>query len=214
MAKVAGEVDTMIRSWVRRLRQQFFLWVAREFRSLPISHNAVLGQGTVISSEGTIENIRGIPNSVTVGQDCYIRGRLLTYAHGGKVHIGDWCYVGVRSEIWSMESVTIGNRVLISHDVNINDGSGHSANAAERHEHFKCIKTQGHPTTLAELPGVKSAPIIIEDDVWISFGVIILPGVRIGARSIIAAGAIVTQDVPPDTLYRSQVTPILTPLES
>ncbi|TXL64359.1 acyltransferase, partial [Pantoea vagans] len=67
------------------------------------------------------------------------------YGHGGQVTIGDWCYVGIRSEIWSMESITIGNRVLIAHDVNIHDGTAHSANATERHQHFRDIIQKGHP---------------------------------------------------------------------
>jgi len=43
--------------------------------------------------------------------------------------------------------------------------------------------------------------IIIEDDVWIGFGAIILSGVRIGRGSIIAAGAVVLKDVPPYTIF-------------
>ena len=40
-------------------------------------------------------------------------------------------------------------------------------------------------------------PIIINDDVWIGANVTILPGVHVGVKSIIAAGAIVTKDVEP-----------------
>jgi maltose O-acetyltransferase len=103
--------------------------------------------------------------------------------------------------------------VLISHDVNIHDGASHSLNAAERHQHYQSIRTRGHPSNPAELPGLHNAPIIIEDDVWISFGVTILKGVRIGAESVIAAGALVTHDVPPRTLYRCEVRPLMTPLK-
>jgi maltose O-acetyltransferase len=45
-----------------------------------------------------------------------------------------------------------------------------------------------------------SAPIAIEDGVWIASRVTILPGVTIGKGSMVAAGAVVTSDVPPDTL--------------
>lgn len=43
-------------------------------------------------------------------------------------------------------------------------------------------------------------PITIEDDVWIGGNVCICQGVTIGARSVVAAGSVVTSDVPPDTL--------------
>jgi acetyltransferase-like isoleucine patch superfamily enzyme len=40
-------------------------------------------------------------------------------------------------------------------------------------------------------------PTVIEDDVWIGFGVIVMAGVRIGRGAIVGAGAVVTKDVPP-----------------
>lgn len=43
-------------------------------------------------------------------------------------------------------------------------------------------------------------PIVIEDNVWIGGGAIVLPGVTIGHNSVVGAGAVVTRDVPPDTL--------------
>jgi maltose O-acetyltransferase len=112
-----------------------------------------------------------------------------------------------------MESISIGNRVMIAHDVNIHDGTGHSLDAVERGEHFRHILMKGHPRSAGELPGVRSAPIIIEDDVWISFGVTVLKGVRIGAGSVIAARAIVTKDVPSGVLYTNEVKPVIRPLK-
>ena len=171
-----------------------------------------LGEGAILGPEAIIDNIRGRPEFITLGSNSCCRGRLLTYGHGGRISIGDWCYIGVRSEIWSMEVIEIGNRVLISHDVNIHDGTAHSLDPAERHAHFRHIMERGHPTDARELPGVYSSPIVIENDVWISFGVTILRGVRIGAGSVIAAGSLVTDDVPPGVIYRNSVTPVIQPL--
>jgi maltose O-acetyltransferase len=174
--------------------------------------NCMMAASARLMDEAVIENFHGHKNDITIGENSFIRGRLITYGHGGRIDIGEWSYVGARSEIWSMSSITIGDRVLISHDVNIHDGTGHSNDAAARHAHFRHIISHGHPKDSKELPGLLSAPIVIEDDVWISFGVTILRGVRIGAGSIISAGSIVTKDVPPGMLYRCQVTPVLSPL--
>jgi acetyltransferase-like isoleucine patch superfamily enzyme len=183
-------------------------YLIRQERVIP----AVLRQGAHLFEESTIENLSAQRESIILGENTLLRGRLVVFPHGGRIALGAWCYVGARTEIWSMASITIGDRVLISHDVNIIDNSGHSRNAAERHLHFKQIATSGHPKAWSELQGVIARPIVIEDDVWINCGVIILQGVRIGARSIIAAGSIVTHDIPPDTLYRCAVTPVLTSL--
>jgi len=174
----------------------------------------MLAPGAKLSPEATIDNIRGDRKYISLGDNSYCRGRLLTYGHGGRIKIGSWCYVGVRTEIWSMDSIEIGNNVLIAHDVNIHDGTAHSVDAKERHAHFRKIIEQGHPIKSADLPGVISSPVIIEDDVWISFGVTILKGVRIGAGSVIAAKSIVTQDVPSGVLYFNEVRPCMKPLTS
>jgi acetyltransferase-like isoleucine patch superfamily enzyme len=174
--------------------------------------NLRLGQGAMLGPEAVIDNIHGQPEFITMGCKSFCRGRLLTYGHGGRISIGDWCYIGVRTEIWSMDSIEIGNRVLISHDVNIHDGTAHSIDPAERHAHFRHIIEKGHPIKASDMPGVHSSPVVIEDDVWISFGVTILRGVRIGAGSIIAARSIVTDDVPPGVFYRNEIKPIIHPL--
>jgi maltose O-acetyltransferase len=49
-------------------------------------------------------------------------------------------------------------------------------------------------------PLVLARTIVVEDGVWIGMGALILPGVRLGAGSVVSAGAVVTRDVPPDTL--------------
>ena len=47
---------------------------------------------------------------------------------------------------------------------------------------------------------IGGAPIVIEDNVWIGANVAIMPGVTIGKHSVVAAGSVVTTDVPPDSV--------------
>jgi maltose O-acetyltransferase len=181
-------------------------------RQLYLRSIADLAETTFISTEGKIENLFGDPHCIKIGENSFIRGRLLTYGHGGNIKIGDWFYLGERSEIWSMDLIEIGNYVLIGHDVNIHDGTGHPLDALQRREHYRKIRTTGHPRMWEEMPGVRSAPIIIEDDVSIGFGTTIFQGVRIGARSVIAPCSVITKDVPSDVMYMSMTKPLITPL--
>lgn len=61
--------------------------------------------------------------------------------------------------------------------------------------------TVGHPVDPQERKGwLSGAPITVEENVWIGAGATILPGVRIGRDAVVAAGAVVADDVPPASL--------------
>lgn len=163
----------------------------------------VLGRATCRLREGArlgkgarIRNIRGDTNKIVVGRRTLVLGELLTFAHGGEISIGEWCYVGEGSRIWSAASILIGDRVLISHSANIFDSLTHPIRAAARHEQFKQILTRGHPREIS----LDEKPVRICDDAWIGAGATILRGVTVGEGGIVAAGAVVTRDVPPYTI--------------
>lgn len=205
------KIKNIIKKPLRRVKRKLIKWLAIQIEQTKTERSfcATIPETSRIYPEGDIQNVSADPKNVIIGENTHIRGALLTFGQG-KINIGNWSFVGHNSEIWALESVTIGNNVLIAHNVNIQDNSAHSFDPVERHEHYETILSKGHPTKREDLPGINSAPIIIEDDVWISHSVIILKGVRIGARSIIAAGSIVTKDVPPDSFYRCKFTPIIT----
>ncbi len=58
------------------------------------------------------------------------------------------------------------------------------------------LATLNHPLDPQRRSSLEPAPIHNEEDVWIGSGAIVLPGVRIGRGSVVAAGAVVTKDVP------------------
>lgn len=61
--------------------------------------------------------------------------------------------------------------------------------------------TSSHPIAPSQRrDGVLAKPIVIEKNVWIAAGVTVIGGVTIGENSVVAAGSVVTKDVPPDTL--------------
>ncbi|MEU4567455.1 sugar O-acetyltransferase [Micromonospora sp. NPDC023956] len=63
------------------------------------------------------------------------------------------------------------------------------------------LVTSGHPVPPAERREyINAAPIVLEDNVWLGAAVTVLPGVTIGRNSVVGAGAVVTRDVPPNTL--------------
>lgn len=152
---------------------------------------------SVFFNETKIVNSQNDSNSIVIGHNTQVMGELLVFKYGGRIHIGDNCYIGHQTHIRSAENIKIGNNVLISHGCNIIDTNSHEENHLERAQTYLDILVQGHPK---ENYNVSTRPIIIEDYVWLSYNVSVLKGVRIGKGAIIAAGSIVTKDVPPFTL--------------
>jgi acetyltransferase-like isoleucine patch superfamily enzyme len=151
-----------------------------------------LQEDAVLGSGARIRNIRGDSDKITVGRHSRILGELLTFAHGGEISIGEWCYVGEGSRIWSAASIIIGNRVLISHSANVFDNLTHPLGAAARHQQIRQIFSHGHPRDIS----LDESPVRLCNDAWIGAGAMVLRGVTVGEGGVVAAGAVVTKDVP------------------
>jgi acetyltransferase-like isoleucine patch superfamily enzyme len=157
-----------------------------------INKNATIGSSTRIFNEAKIYNNLGDKTKIVIGDNCDIRGELITFGHGGEIVIGNSSFVGERTKIWSAKKISIGDRVLISHNVNIHDNNAHPLDSNLRSEDFKHISTIG----LQKNIDLGEKEIIIEDDVWIGFNSTIMKGVKIGKGAIIGANTIITKDVP------------------
>lgn len=100
----------------------------------------------------------------------------------GDVIIGDHTRIGLHNTI--IGPVTIGCHVNLAQGITVTALNHNFEDSDKR------IDEQGVSTT----------PVTIEDDIWIGANAVILPGVTIGNHSVVAAGAIVTKNVPPHSL--------------
>ena len=124
--------------------------------------------------------LRMAENSViqTSGNFRFYFGADIQLFRGAKLILGN-SFINSDSKIRCANSITIGNDCAISHEVIILDSDFHK------------IITPENKTT---------EPIVISDHVWIGTRCIIMKGVTIGEGAIVAAGSIVTRDVPPHSL--------------
>ena len=136
-----------------------------------------IGSGACVWGSVHIENA----GQLHIGERVRLRGSHvpveLATAADGKLTIGEGSYINSGTSVSAASEVRIGKNVAIGNYVLIMDSDFHDVD-----DHRKAGK---------------SAPIIIEDDVWIAAKVTILKGVRIGQGAVVAAGAVVTKDVPP-----------------
>jgi acetyltransferase-like isoleucine patch superfamily enzyme len=136
----------------------------------------VMGTASTIGQQARILNAGSESNKITIGTNSRIEGELFVFAHGGQITIGDWCFIGPSTRIWSAREIIIGNRVLISHSVTIMDSLTHPLSANERHMQYREILTSSHPKVI----DLDEKRVVLNDDVWIGASAIILRGVQIG----------------------------------
>jgi acetyltransferase-like isoleucine patch superfamily enzyme len=126
------------------------------------------------------------------------------------VYRGRGLHIGRNAMLWAPDRITIGDNVYIGKDVHVecNCEIGDHVLIANRvaflgrHDHdFRAV---GFPVRFAPWIGSARRPspwrherVVVEPDVWIGFGAIVLTGVRIGRGAIVAAGSVVTRDVAP-----------------
>lgn len=125
-------------------------------------------------------------NNIKISKNVIIKSnaQICSCNKSAKIHIGQNTTIGYHTFIYSSEEILIGRDCMIAPFVYIVDSShGTKPNST--------MNTQPN----------KTSPIIIEDDVWIGAKSIILPGVKIGKGSIIAAGSVVNSNVPEYSLY-------------
>lgn len=167
----------------RRLRPQIWAYPGLHFS---------MGRGATVTGEGSLHlgrswsGRRYLQSEFVLAKRAHleIRGKFSIHT-GCSVAVNEGAYlvlgsgyINHRAFLECYARITIGDGVAIAKGVTIRDSDAHSIN--------------GNPQI--------SAPIVIGNHVWIGTDAIILKGVTIGDGSVIAAGAVVTRDVPPKTL--------------
>lgn len=168
------------------------------------NNNEMIKVGDSILTKSFAVNFTDNSNlHVIVGDGCVLANSITFEKNSGIVSIGNNTYIGGGTHLISINSISIGSNVQISWGVTIYDHNGNSLNYLDRRIDSKNIYKNYHTRNMLKefnWNNVKSAPIIIEDDVWIGFGATILKGVKIGKGAIVGAQSVVTKDVEPFTV--------------
>lgn len=105
------------------------------------------------------------------------------------IEVGDDVFIGNGATLQASQSgIVIGNKVMFGPQVTVMGGDHNTSVIGQFMFDVKIKRPED------------DQPVVIEDDVWVGTGAIILKGVRLGRGCIIAAGAVVTKDVAPYTI--------------
>ena len=177
---------TFVSRRVHRIKQKWMLCYGGTILSLDSSANVDLQGNLVLGAN----KINGAP------ANCFLRmdrdSRLCVAERGFEIYYGSDIvlfpgavlklgsgFINSSAKVRCHASIEIGEGVAISHDFTVMDSDAHEGLWA------------GYR---------KTAPVVIGNHVWIGTRVTVLKGVTIGDGAIVAAGSVVTHDIPPHTL--------------
>jgi len=159
-------------------------------RNAKIGKNIVLGRNSSISiSDGSVKG------NIVIGDNVMMFGRLKS-ENGGQIIICENTSIRFNTFIGASQLIEIGKNVIISNDVTIMDNNNHPVHPLDR---LVLVKS-GWSTDFWKWKYSISSKIKICDNVWVGQFARILKGVTIGENAIVAASAVVTKDVPPNSI--------------
>ena len=150
-----------------------------------------------VAAVGARAHVLGSPtvdaSNCEIGDDFKVwSGHRQTLISGwGRLRIGDRVFVNCGTVIISVREIVIGDDVAFANEVYVVDSNSHGLEGGEHIE----------------------APVRIGDGCWLGARAMVLPGVTIGNRVMVAAGAVVTRDVPDDVLVAGNPARVVRPLK-
>jgi acetyltransferase-like isoleucine patch superfamily enzyme len=140
-------------------------------------------------------DIRNKESRVHIGKDCLINGRLCLEDKSSFINIKNNVFIGGGTIIDCKESIIIEDNVLISYQCLILDHDSHDIISINRINDTYLFRNN-----LYDWSKIPSKPVLIKKNSWIGARSIIIKGVIIGEGSVVAAGSVVTKNVPDYTL--------------
>jgi len=188
------EIVTVISTWVPGalglfLRSKLYPWLlGASGRGIAFGSNVVLrhphkirlGDGVVVDDNAVLDAKGTTNQGISIGNNVFLGRNTIVYCQNGDIRIADNANIGSNCQIFSAGSVEIGANVLMAAYSYI-IGGGH------RYD---------DPDVPISQQGREARGIRVQEDVWIGAGAKIFDGVQIGKGAIVAAGAVVTQDIP------------------
>ena len=142
----------------------------------------LVNKGQIFFNEGCVVNGKNKYNPIGFGDGCSIVAE-----QGARITIGK--NVGMSNcTLYSRDSITIGDSVLLGGGVKIYDTDFHSLDAQYR----------GTPE---DKKHTKNKPVVIEDKAFIGAGTIVLKGVHIGKEAVVGASSVVTKNIPAGEIW-------------
>ena len=173
--------------------------VEHDWWDKPIPPNVIWKEGLYVETAQIFRMMRSrLQPAVEFGLhvSCYA-GCSFALGEHGSCSIGDYTLMN-GALVMADERIEIGSYCLISWNVGIADSDFHPLAPAQRRVDAMALAPffKDRPAR----PKLETRPVRIADNVWVGMNAIVLKGVSIGENSVVAAGSVVTKDVPANTV--------------
>jgi acetyltransferase-like isoleucine patch superfamily enzyme len=167
--------------------------IDKPWRDGELPHNVRCGESSVLTGEKVFRRFFSeLPLAISVGAHCYLDGVQFALGKRAALSVGDYVFC-TSMVVLAEREINIGSYVFIGFNVAIADTDFHPLDPAQRVLDAIACSPAGRGRAR---PPIATAPVVIEDDVWIGPNCTILKGVRIGAGAFIEPGCVITRDIP------------------
>jgi len=186
---------TLIAKFATFLRRIYRIIISAKVKlAASLSYPAIEWGGKSNCASGVTINCsyKGI---IKIGEGTNLTRNSALFSNNATLEIGNNVHIGIGSVITAREQISIGDDTLIAEYVTIRD--------------------QDHKVEIGKITannGFVTAPIHIGTNVWVGAKAVILKGVTIGDNSVIAAGAVVTKDIPANVLAGGVPAKVIKPI--
>jgi acetyltransferase-like isoleucine patch superfamily enzyme len=155
--------------------------------------NVRVGEGSVLTGEQVFRRFFSERDpAIVIGARSHLQDVQLALGKNAIFSVGE-CVFAAHMIVLAEQEIRLGNRVFVSFNVVLADTDFHPIDPAQRMADAIAVSPLANGR---QRPPIGTAPVIIEDDVWLGANVTVLKGVRIGAGAFVEPGSLVTRDVP------------------
>jgi len=171
------------------LRKRFFPLLCKRVgsgvvwgRNVSLRHSGriQIGDGVAIDDDCLLDARGAGDDGIQIGHNVLIARASIVQGKCAPITIGDRCVIGGQCQLSSAGGITLGTAVMMSGQCYVGGGR---------------YRTEDKAIPMMDQGLYSKGPVIIEDDVWIGAGAIVMDGVRIGKGAVIGSGAVIREDI-------------------
>ena len=150
-------------------------------------HRIRLGSGVILDDQSVIDAKGETNEGITIGDGVYVGRNTIIYCKNGNIRIGNRVNISSNCQFVSSNDLSVGDYCVIGAYAYLLSGGGYDT-------------APGAPRFAEQNGFITKGPLTVGANCWLGAGIVVMDAASIGEHCVVAAGAVVTQPVPPQTV--------------